>query len=140
MSIGLPRPGLAPSAHRGRIKLLRGYIFKSSAALNPLTITQLACESQVYTRSRTALCGPAHELAARMGIIITTHPNNQPCANNRAEGLHFSAFHSSFYTFQYNQSTLFWRGGRGGRGERGRWKGVRARVRKGGRGCDSERW
>ena len=34
---------LARSAHRGRFKLLRGYVFKSSAALNPLTI-KLACE------------------------------------------------------------------------------------------------
>ena len=41
---GLPRPGLARSAHRGRIKFLRGYGSKSSAAVNPLTITQLACE------------------------------------------------------------------------------------------------
>ena len=44
MSTGLPRPGLARSAHRRRIKLLRGYVSKSSAALNPLTITQLAYE------------------------------------------------------------------------------------------------
>ena len=44
MSTGLPRPGLARSAHRGRIKFLRGYVSKSSAAVNPLTITQLACE------------------------------------------------------------------------------------------------
>ena len=44
MSTGLPWPGLARSAHRGRINLLRGYVSKSSAALNPLTITQLACE------------------------------------------------------------------------------------------------
>ena len=40
ISTGLPRPGLARSAHRGR----RGYVSKSSAALNPLTIAQLACE------------------------------------------------------------------------------------------------
>ena len=40
ISTGLPRPGLARSAHRGR----RDYVSKSSAALNPLTITQLACE------------------------------------------------------------------------------------------------
>ena len=40
ISTGLPRPGLARSAYRGR----RGYVSKSSAALNPLTITQLACE------------------------------------------------------------------------------------------------
>ena len=38
---GLPQPGLARSAHRGQIKLLRGYVSKSSAALNPFTITQL---------------------------------------------------------------------------------------------------
>ena len=44
MSTGLPRPGLARSAHRGQIKFLRGYVSKSSAAVNPLTITQLACE------------------------------------------------------------------------------------------------
>ena len=44
MSTGLPRPGLARSAHRGRIKLLNGYVSKSSAALNPLMITQIACE------------------------------------------------------------------------------------------------
>ena len=40
----LTSAGLARSAHCGRIKLLRGYVSKSSAALNPLTITQLACE------------------------------------------------------------------------------------------------
>ena len=34
MSTGLPRPGLAHSAHRGRIKFLRGYVSKSSAAVN----------------------------------------------------------------------------------------------------------
>ena len=44
ISTGLPRPGLARSAHCGRIKLLRRYVSKSSAALNPLTITQPACE------------------------------------------------------------------------------------------------
>ena len=44
MSTGLPRPGLARSAHCGRIKLLRGYVSKCSAALIPLKITQLACE------------------------------------------------------------------------------------------------
>ena len=40
----IPRPGLVRLAHRGRIKLLRGYVSKSSTAVNPLTITQLACE------------------------------------------------------------------------------------------------
>ena len=44
MSTGLPRPRLGRSAHRGPIKLLRGYVSKSSAALNPLTIKKLACE------------------------------------------------------------------------------------------------
>ena len=34
MSTGLPRPGLALLAHRGRIKFLRGYVSKSSAAVN----------------------------------------------------------------------------------------------------------
>ena len=47
MSTGLPRPGLAHSAHRGQIDLLRGYVSKSSAALNPLTITQVACEREL---------------------------------------------------------------------------------------------
>ena len=43
MSTGLPRPGLARSAHRRRIKFISGYIIsKSSVALNPLTIRQLA--------------------------------------------------------------------------------------------------
>ena len=42
MITGLPRPALARSAHRGRMKLLWGYVSKSSVALNPLTITQLA--------------------------------------------------------------------------------------------------
>ena len=58
MSTGLPRPG---SAHRGRIKLLRGYVSNSNSALNPLTITQLACE-RPRGRSRTALRGPVHQL------------------------------------------------------------------------------
>ena len=68
MSTGLPRPGLAGSSHRGRMKLLRGYISKSSAALNPLTITHLACELSMH-RSRTALLGPSHQFAVRMRII-----------------------------------------------------------------------
>ena len=38
MSTGLTRPGLAHSAHRGRIKFLRGYVFKSSTALNQLSL------------------------------------------------------------------------------------------------------
>ena len=74
MSTGLPRPGLVRSAHRGRIKLLRGYVSKSSAALNPLTITQLACELSMRGRSRTALLGPSHQLAVRMRIMRIIAP------------------------------------------------------------------
>ena len=52
--------------HRGRIKLLREYVSKSSDALNTLTITQLACErGLVVYRSRTALRGLAYQLAVR---------------------------------------------------------------------------
>ena len=69
MSTGLPRPGLARSAHRGRIKLLRGNVSKSSAALNPLTITQLACELGIRGRLRMVLLGPSHQLAVRMRIM-----------------------------------------------------------------------
>ena len=58
---------LARSAHRGRIKLLRGYVSNSSAALNPLTFTQLAC--QLSMRGRTALLGPSNQLAVRMRIL-----------------------------------------------------------------------
>ena len=42
ISTGLPQPGLARSTHRGRIRLQWGYASKSSAAVNPLTITQVA--------------------------------------------------------------------------------------------------
>ena len=49
-------------------KFLRGYVSKSSAALD---ITQLACE-RPRGRSRTALDGPAHQLAMRMRIIIAS--------------------------------------------------------------------
>ena len=42
-SAGLRGPGSAHLAHRVQIKLLRGYVSKSSAALNPLMITQLDC-------------------------------------------------------------------------------------------------
>ena len=71
MSTGLPRPGLARSAHRGRIKSLslRGYVSKSSPALNPLTIMQLVCELSMRGSSRTALLGPFHQLAVRMRIM-----------------------------------------------------------------------
>ena len=72
ISIGLPRPGLARSAHRGRIKLQRGYVSKSSAGLNALTITLLSRE-RPRGRSRTALRGPAHQLVVRMHIIISNN-------------------------------------------------------------------
>ena len=74
---GLSRPGLARSGHCGRIKLLRGYVSKSSAALNPLTITQLACERPRgrSRMSRTALRGPAHQLGVRMSMIIIISDN-----------------------------------------------------------------
>ena len=58
MSTGLPRPGLARSAHRGRMKLLRGYVYKSSAALNPLTITQLAWELRWACIGRDGVAWP----------------------------------------------------------------------------------
>ena len=70
MSTGLPRPGLAHLAHLGRIKSLRGYVSKSSPALNPLSITQLACELSMGYSSRTVLLGPSHQLAVRMRIIV----------------------------------------------------------------------
>ena len=73
INTSLHRPGLARSAHRGRVKLLRGYVSKSRAALSPLTITQLACE--LRDRSRTALRDPAHKLAVRMRIIISNNNN-----------------------------------------------------------------
>ena len=45
MSTGLTRPGLARSAHLGRMKLQRGYVSKSmQRCSNPLMITQQACE------------------------------------------------------------------------------------------------
>ena len=71
MSTGLHQPGLVPSTHRGRIKLLRGFVSKSSAVLNPLIVTLLACE----LRGRL-LRGPAHQLAVRMRIIIISNNNN----------------------------------------------------------------
>ena len=74
MSTDLSRPGLARSAHHERITLLKGYVSMSSAALNPLTITQLACES-ARGRSWTTLCGPAHQLALHMCVIISNNIN-----------------------------------------------------------------
>ena len=101
MSTGLPRPGLARSAHRGRIKFLRGYVSISSAAVNRPTHDHAASLSEVARTSsmRSAFRGPAHQLAVRMRINNCTHghygPSNQPCTSNctSAEGLHFSAFH-----------------------------------------------
>ena len=100
MSTGLPRPGLARSAHRGRIKFLRGYVSISSAAVNRPTHDHAASLSDLArTSMRSAFRGPAHQLAVRMRINNCTHghycPSNQPCTSNctSAEGLHFSAFH-----------------------------------------------
>ena len=102
MSTGLPRPGLARSAHRVRIKFLRGYVSISSAAVNRPTHDHAASLSEVArTSMRSAFRGPAHQLAVRMRINNCTHghygPSNQPCTSNctSAEGLHFSAFHYS---------------------------------------------
>ena len=72
MSPGLSPPGLARSAHHGQTKLLRGYVSKSSAALNQLKIMQLACE-RPRGRSQTVLRGPAHQFAVRMRIIISNN-------------------------------------------------------------------
>ena len=47
---------------------------KSSGALNPLTITELASE-RPRGRLRTALHGPAHQLAVRMCITISNNNN-----------------------------------------------------------------
>ena len=88
MSTGLPRPRLARSAHRGRIKLLRGYVSKSIAALNPITITQLACElsmrGAVGRGSRTAFLGPSRipgpsisRAHAHYAYNITAHAYNK---------------------------------------------------------------
>ena len=56
LSVWLTSTRFSSLAHRGRIKLLRGFV--SSTALNLLTITWLACE-RPRGRSRTALHGPA---------------------------------------------------------------------------------
>ena len=91
MSTGLPRPGLVRSAHRGRIKSLRGYVSKSSPALNPLTITQLACELSMRGSSRIAdgVAWPGPLLAVRMRIMRIIVPRMR-IAN---DGEHFCAFH-----------------------------------------------
>ena len=105
MSTGLPRPGLARSAHRGRIKFLRGYVSISSAAVNRPTHDHAASLSEVArTSMRSVFRGPAHQLAVRMRINNCTHghygPSNQPCTSNctSAEGLHFSAFHCNCFS------------------------------------------
>ena len=72
MSTGLPRPGLARSAHRGRIKFLRGYVSKSSAAVNRPTHDHAA------TSMRSAFRGSAHQLAVRMRINNYGHNNYGP--------------------------------------------------------------
>ena len=97
MSTGLPRPGLARSAHRGRIKFLRVHIQR---CCNRPTHDHAASLSEVArTSMRSAFRGPAHQLAVCMRINNCTHghygPSNQPCTSNctSAEGLHFSAFH-----------------------------------------------
>ena len=51
--------GFSPFSAPWTGKLPRGYVSKSSASLNPLTITQLACELSMRGRSRTALLGPS---------------------------------------------------------------------------------
>ena len=53
----------------------RKIVPKFSAALNPLTITQLACE-RPQGRLRTVLHGPAHQLAVRRRIIISNNNNH----------------------------------------------------------------
>ena len=63
--MSLPRPGLARSVHRGRITLLRGYVSKSSAALNPLTTTQLA--SELSMRGRLVADGVAWPIPSISG-------------------------------------------------------------------------
>ena len=58
MSTGLPRPGLARSAHRGRIKFLSGYVSKSSAAVNRPTHDHAAslCRQAMEIRMSTCTC------------------------------------------------------------------------------------
>ena len=61
MSTGLPRPGLAHSAHRGRIKFLRGYVSKSSAAVNRPTHDHAA---SLY------IINPRRACAARVTVVV----------------------------------------------------------------------
>ena len=105
MSTGLPRPGLARSAHRGRIKFLRGYVSISSAAVNRPTHDHAASLSEVArTSMRSAFRGPAHQLAVRMRINNCTHAIMAQATSHApaAEGLHFSAFHSYGNDFIYS--------------------------------------
>ena len=69
-------PRLARSAHRGRIKFLRGYVSKSSAALNPLTITELSMRGRPVA---VTLLGPSHQLAVRMRIIRAYNSTAHAC-------------------------------------------------------------
>ena len=61
MDTGLPRPGLARSAHRGRIKFQRGYVSKSSAAVNQPTHDHAASLWEV-ARRRCGLCFEAQPI------------------------------------------------------------------------------
>ena len=82
MSTGLPRPRLVHSAHRGRIKLLRGYVSKLGRCPKPTH--DHACELSMRGRSRTALLGPSHQLAVRLRIMriivprMRTHVSHAP--------------------------------------------------------------
>ena len=69
MSTGLPRPDLVRSVQHGRIKLLRGFVSKSSTVLNLLTFMQLACELSMRGRSWAALLAPSHQLVVHMRIM-----------------------------------------------------------------------
>ena len=77
MSTGLPRPGLARSAHRGQIKLLRGYVSKSSDALNTLMITQLHVASLrevVLAQIADRVAWPSPSISgARCACVIMVH-------------------------------------------------------------------
>ena len=98
MSTGLPRPGLARSAHRGRIKFIRGYISKSSAAVNRPTHDHAAS-----LHVRGAFRGPAHQLAVRMRINNCTHGHN----NNYGPSNQFSRHISRTQSFQQNRHIIF---------------------------------
>ena len=69
--------------------LLRGYVSKSSAALNPLTITQLACELSMRGRSLTALLGPSYQLTVRRYIMRIIVPRMRIPALRVSTLVHF---------------------------------------------------